>query len=98
MWVRTEGGTVMQLDVHPGTPIAQRIAKGEITRVNEDGSMFVEPAAPVDEDTELVEPAGNASKADWVDYAVAKGADPAEAEGCTRDDLRKSFGTPPAGD
>lgn len=99
MWLRTEGGTVMEIDVRAGTPIAARLAKGEITRVaNADGDPYVEPATPVDAGTELVEPAGNASKADWVDYAVSKGADRAEAEACTRDDLRKSFGSPPAED
>ncbi|MCI3271398.1 hypothetical protein [Streptomyces cylindrosporus] len=36
-------------------------------------------------------PARSASKADWVAYAVAQGADQAEAEGKTRDQLVELF-------
>ena len=42
------------------------------------------------------EPARNGSKADWVAYAVSKGADQAEAEALSRDELVAKYGTPPA--
>lgn len=37
-------------------------------------------------------PAKSASKAEWVDYAVAQGADRAEAEAATKDDLVATYG------
>lgn len=37
-------------------------------------------------------PSGNASKADWVAYAVAQGADEDEANGQSRDELREQYG------
>lgn len=39
----------------------------------------------------VARPAGNASKADWVAYAVARGVDGAEAEALTRTELRDLF-------
>lgn len=38
------------------------------------------------------EPKKSGSKADWVEYAVSKGADRAEAEASTRDDLAAAYG------
>lgn len=37
-------------------------------------------------------PAKSASKADWVAYAVAQGADEAEAEKTTKDELISAYG------
>lgn len=42
----------------------------------------------------LEEPKKSGTKADWVEYAVSKGADRAEAEAATRDDLAAAFGSP----
>ncbi len=42
----------------------------------------------------LEEPKKSGSKADWVEYAVSKGADRAEAEAATRDDLAAAYGSP----
>lgn len=38
------------------------------------------------------EPKKSGSKSDWVEYAVSKGADRAEAEASTRDDLAAAYG------
>lgn len=37
-------------------------------------------------------PAKSANKGEWVDYAVSQGADPAEAEAATKDDLIAKYG------
>jgi hypothetical protein len=37
-------------------------------------------------------PAGNASLADWQDYALSQGATSDEIDGKTRDELREQFG------
>lgn len=39
-----------------------------------------------------VSPAGNASQSDWAAYAITQGADPGEAEGMTRNQLREQYG------
>lgn len=49
-----------------------------------------EPDAPP---VPLEEPKKSASKADWVEYAVSKGADRAEAEAANRDDLVVVWGS-----
>lgn len=46
--------------------------------------------APVETDEAPV-PAGNASKAEWVEYAVSQGMDADEAEGLTRNELRDTY-------
>lgn len=60
-----------------------------------------EPDAAPGPDVELAEdtgvpeaPARSAVKADWVAYAVALGADPAEAEGMTKADLIEAYAEP----
>jgi hypothetical protein len=49
------------------------------------GRAGAEPGEPA-------QPKGNASKAEWVDYAVARGADHDEADAMTRDDLAATYG------
>ncbi len=48
--------------------------------------VAVEPPAPAGP------PAKSAPKADWVAYAVAQGADEAEAEKTTKDELISAYG------
>ncbi len=51
---------------------------------------------PADEETDAdtpAEPAKSASKAAWVEFAVAQGADRTAADAKTRDDLVDEFGT-----
>ncbi|WP_258933205.1 hypothetical protein [Nesterenkonia pannonica] len=43
-------------------------------------------------DTEVEQPAGNASRADWVEYALYVGATEEELEGMTRDEIRDTYG------
>lgn len=57
-------------------------------------SAFAEvPVVRRDGDGAIERPADRAAKAVWVAYAVDRGADPAEAEALTRDELVDQYGT-----
>ena len=86
-----EGGTVFRLDLPVHETIAERIAKKEIHRVNEDGTPYV-GADPEAESAQATAPASNASKAAWVAYAVSQGADQATAESMTKLNLIGEYG------
>lgn len=85
-----EGGTVFKLDLPVHETIAERIAKREILRVNEDGTPYVEPATEAE--VAPTAPPASASKAAWVDWAVSQGADRAEAEAMTKLNLIGEYG------
>jgi len=90
-YFRGEGGTVFRLDLPVHETIAERIAKREIHRVNEDGSPFVE-AEPEAEAAPASAPPSSAPKAAWVEWAVSQGADQATAEGMTKLNLIGEYG------
>lgn len=52
------------------------------------GWVDVDSSAPA----ALTAPAKSAPKGEWVDYAIARGADPADAEASTRDALIDTYG------
>lgn len=54
-----------------------------------DSPEFPEPTGEADPDAEA--PAGNASKADWVEYATTQGYDEADLERWSRDDIRDAL-------
>ena len=88
-YFRGEGGTVFRLDLPVHETIAERIAKKEIHRVNEDGTPFVEAepeAAPASA------PPSSAPKAAWVAWAVSQGADQAAVEAMTKLNLIGEYG------
>lgn len=83
-----EGGAVWSYDLPLPEPIQEKVTKGYLRRVNADGSPWA-PSEPKAEQR----PAQNASKADWVGYAVRMhGADPDEADGMTKADLVEKYG------
>lgn len=57
----------------------------------EQGAAEDEPGGP-SSDTGDDRPAGNASRDDWAAYALAQGADEADVEGLSRDELREQYG------
>ncbi|MEU8556024.1 hypothetical protein AB0C80_18810 [Streptomyces anthocyanicus] len=69
----------------PGSEEDQRLS--ELVAKGSDGwrrtDVGTEPA---------VRPNKSASKKDWVAYAVSQGADEAEAESATRDELAEAYG------
>lgn len=100
--VRGEGGAILTMDLPLPEGIAERYERGQLTRVNEDGSPFyggpadqgADPADPGDEGgSDLTagrspRPAMNAPKAEWVAFVVAQGQMSAEdAAAYTKADL-----------
>lgn len=76
--------------------VAHRLAKGQVRRVNEDGTSWVPEAevahAPEQGVSAPTRPAVNDPKARWVEWAVANGADADEAEAMTKSDLIDTYG------
>lgn len=93
-------GHVIKMDLPLSEVMKDKVTKGYLKRVNEDGSSLDESAKteePADEGSDLTEgvsprPAVNAPKADWVGYAVAQGMLPDDAEAMTKHDLIDKFG------
>lgn len=88
IYLRGEGGGIHAMDLPLPEPIQERVTKGMLQRVNEDGSPYREP-----DPVEPTEPAKAASKAEWVGWAVAQGATPEDADGMTKADLVEKYGT-----
>jgi TATA-binding protein-associated factor Taf7 len=94
VFIRGEGGSIFKMDLPLHETIQDRLLKGYLTRVNEDGSSYVEgqdetPALPTER------PAISASKATWVGWAVHEGMTPDDAEALTKTDLIEKFGAAP---
>jgi len=91
--VRGEGGTVIAMDLPLPSHIEKRMVRGQIVRVNPDGSQYTgagdEDGAPV---ALTSRPAQSASKDAWVGWAVTNGARPDDAEAMTKADLIDKFG------
>ncbi|MFR0351792.1 hypothetical protein [Streptomyces sediminimaris] len=105
IYIRGEGGGIHAMDLPLPEPIQERLTKGMLRRVNKDGSPYLEPLAeptpgtPPDPGKEvpglpLTEPAKTANKAEWVGWAVVKGATAEEADGMTKADLIEKYATP----
>lgn len=107
IYLRGEGGGIHAMDLPLPEPIEERLRKGMLQRVNEDGSPYTKPDG--DGPTEvgkvpapgtqvpgppLTEPSKSANKAEWVGWAVVKGATPEEADGMTKPDLIEKYATP----
>lgn len=90
--VRGEGGSIFKMDLPLHETIAERLRKGVIQRVNEDGTLHngddEVPAPPTER------PAVNANKAEWVAWAIVQGANPDDAEAMTKTDLVEKYGQP----
>lgn len=84
-----EGGTVFRLDLPVHETIAERIAKKEVHRVNEDGTPFAEGEP---ETAPASAPPSSAPKVAWVEWAVSQGADQSAAEAMTKLNLIGEYG------
>jgi hypothetical protein len=83
--VRGEGGVVYEMTLPLQRHIEDRLTKGYLKRVNPDGSDWTEGP-------ELTKPPVNASKAEWVGWAVHQGADIEKVEALTKTDLIEKYG------
>ncbi|MFF9197336.1 hypothetical protein ACF09L_19220 [Streptomyces sp. NPDC014779] len=92
IYILGEGGGIHAMDLPLPEPIADRLTKGLLRRVTEDGTPY-DAAADGGVPTLPTEaPAKTAPKAEWVGWAVAQGADPEDAEGMTKADLVELYG------
>ena len=80
-----EGGGIHEMSLPLPEPIADRLHKGYLKRVNADGSPW---AGTV----EKRKPYANESKADWVSWAVHNGMKPDDADALTKTDLIERYG------
>lgn len=92
MWIRGENGTLHNFDVPLPPGIAHRLEKGDLLRVNEDGSPWAEPSeadAPVDAPPPDAAPLPKRSenRAVWTDFAVSQGMDRTSAAALTKAEL-----------
>lgn len=107
IYLRGEGGGIHAMDLPLPEPIQERLTKGMLQRVNEDGTPYIEaPSEPSTDSVKvpapgqqvpgppLTEPPKTANKPDWVGWAVVRGATPEEADGMTKADLIEKYGTP----
>lgn len=86
--IRGEGGGIHAMDLPLHESVQQRLARGQLTRVNPDGSTYT----GLDQDTVAAPPTArpgkNAPKAQWTGWAVAvHGMTPDNAEAMTKGDL-----------
>jgi hypothetical protein len=90
VWVKGEGGSVIKMDLPLPEPIQERLQKGYLRQVDENGNP-ISTTAPA-------RPAVNASKAEWVGWAVHESKrrgdpiTPDQAEAATKQDLIEKFG------
>lgn len=90
--VRGEGGMVIAMDLPLPGDIEKRMVRGQIVRVNPDGSPYTGPAADDAPAVPVARPAQAAAKDAWVGWAVAQGARPDDAEAMTKQDLIDKYG------
>jgi hypothetical protein len=89
---RGEAGLVIAMDLPLPEVMAEKVVKGYLTRVNADGSPYVEATGAKPEAEQP--PAANASKAYWVGYAHrVHGVPIDDAEALTKHDLMELYGT-----
>lgn len=92
-YFRGSGGQILQMDLPLPEVYADQVTRGQLRRVNADGSDYTGDVDGAAEGAPPVErPAQSAQKADWVGWAVAQGADPEAAAGMTKADLIDRYG------
>lgn len=87
-YFRGSGGIVFDFALPLTEHQQHQLTRGELVRVNEDGTAFTEAEPPK-------QPALSASKAEWVGYAriVDKDLSVDDADAMTRNDLAEKYGS-----
>lgn len=104
MWIRGENGVVHVMDVPLPLGVQHRLDKGDLTRVNPDGSPWATPGI-----VEVEPPYGDLppdapplpkrseGRQVWQKFAVSQGIDPEAASSMSKADLISAL-APPTGD
>lgn len=91
-YFRGAGGIVFPFHLPLSEQQEQQVTRGELVRVNEDGSPF-EAHSTMDLTTgEFRRPGVNAPKNEWVGYAVSQGSSVDDADAMTKNDLIEKYG------
>lgn len=85
-YFRGQGGIVIDLTLPLAESLQHQVTRGQLVRVNPDGSTW-------SDQPEVKRPAVNASKNDWVGYAVSQGMPVDDADAMTKNDLIEKFGS-----
>jgi hypothetical protein len=102
MWIRGENGAIHVMDVPLPLGIQSRLDRGDLVRVNEDGTPwheagFVEAEPPYGDlppDAPAL-PKRAENRATWTEFAVSQGMDREQAASMTKAELIEAF-TPSA--
>lgn len=91
-----DGGTVCSFSAPLPHHVAARLDKGDLVRVNPDGSAWLQPGEPETADKPLPDgapalPKRTASRAVWQQFAVSQGMDHDEAARMTKAELIAKF-------
>lgn len=94
---RGAGGVIWEMGLPLREDMREQLTKGYLSRVNEDGSPYVEPTDPAAEGAAKAEvekpPASNAPKSEWIGYAHRMhGVSIDDAEAMTKHDLIEKYG------
>lgn len=94
LWIKGENGSLQVFDLPLPLGIQDRLDRGDLTRVNKDGSPWHEP------DEEVLEPPHGdlppdapplpkktENRATWVEFAVSQGMDREQAASMTKAEL-----------
>jgi hypothetical protein len=94
-YFRGEGGVIWPMALPLPKVMAQKVTKGQLRRVNSDGTPYKDTDAEVAGGETPARPAQSAPKAEWVGYAVrAHGLGVDDAEAMTKQDLIERFSAP----
>jgi hypothetical protein len=97
MWIRGENGTLNVFDVPLPPGIQHRLDRGDLVRVNEDGSPWTEPddepepAADVPPADAPALPDRKANRAVWAEFAISQGMGREKAASLTKAQLIAEF-------
>lgn len=84
---RGEGGTVFEFDLPLSEPLQYQLDRGQLHRVSADGSDYEAHGATDLANGTIRRPGINASKNEWVGYAVSQGMRVDDADAMTKADL-----------
>jgi hypothetical protein len=98
MWIRGENGALHLMDVPLPLGIQHRLDRGDLTRVNEDGTPWAEPGAEALEPPRGDLPPDAAplpkradNRATWTEFAVSQGMGREQAASMTKAELIELF-------
>ncbi|WP_242882591.1 hypothetical protein [Actinomadura litoris] len=87
-WFRGTGGALWRIALPLNEDMAAALAIGQLVRVNHDGTPYTAPATAAPTEP----PSVRDSKRDWMEWAVACGADPEQVAAATKQDLIDTYG------